>query len=148
MQVSHFRRDIGAMELNEIRFRPMNRMEVEAKSEESINYEDGQTTVSMKNATSLGEYPTPLSTIIYLHIPRLLTSVHVLYTDEQLDQKKMVWLKLWYVEWKLMRVGFTFDRVFDSNTRQEDIFDFGVKTIVEGQLAILRTPWIELTVQM
>ena len=34
-----------------------------------------------------------------------------------------------------LMAGFTFDRVFDSNTRQEDIFDFGVKTIVEGQLA-------------
>jgi kinesin family protein 5 len=30
--------------------------------------------------------------------------------------------------------GFTFDKVFDSDTRQEDIFDFGVKTIVEGEL--------------
>lgn len=35
------------------------------------------------------------------------------------------------------KIGFTFDRVFDSSTRQEDIFDFGVKTIVEGQLPCL-----------
>lgn len=27
--------------------------------------------------------------------------------------------------------GFSFDRVFDTDTKQEDIFDFGVKTIVE-----------------
>ena len=33
----------------------MNRMETEAKSEECINYDEGQTTVSMKNAASLGK---------------------------------------------------------------------------------------------
>lgn len=34
--------------------------------------------------------------------------------------------------------GFSFDRVFDTDTKQEDIFDFGVKTIVEGELETLR----------
>jgi hypothetical protein len=33
----------------------MNRMEVEARSDECIDYDDSGTTVSMKNATSLGE---------------------------------------------------------------------------------------------
>jgi hypothetical protein len=33
----------------------MNRMEIEAKSEECIDYDESQTTVSMKNAASLGE---------------------------------------------------------------------------------------------
>lgn len=28
--------------------------------------------------------------------------------------------------------GFTFDRVFDTTTRQDEIFDWGVKGIVEG----------------
>jgi len=32
----------------------MNRMEVEARSDECIDYEESGTTVSMKNATSLG----------------------------------------------------------------------------------------------
>jgi hypothetical protein len=32
----------------------MNRMEVEARSDECIDYQDGGTTVSMKNAVSLG----------------------------------------------------------------------------------------------
>ena len=31
--------------------------------------------------------------------------------------------------------GFTFDRVFDSSTKQNDIFDWGVKGIVEGTLS-------------
>lgn len=34
----------------------MNRMELEARSDECIDYQDGQTTVSMKNAVSLGEH--------------------------------------------------------------------------------------------
>lgn len=29
-------------------------------------------------------------------------------------------------------IGFTFDRVFDTSTRQDEIFDWGVKGIVEG----------------
>jgi len=31
--------------------------------------------------------------------------------------------------------GFAFDRVFDMESQQKDIFDWGVKGIVEGQLA-------------
>lgn len=29
--------------------------------------------------------------------------------------------------------GFTFDRVFDTTTKQDEIFDWGVKGIVEGE---------------
>lgn len=29
--------------------------------------------------------------------------------------------------------GFTFDRVFDTESRQEEIFNWGVKGIVEGE---------------
>jgi hypothetical protein len=32
-------------------------------------------------------------------------------------------------------IGFTFDRVFPSTTGQTEIFDFGVKGIVEGELS-------------
>lgn len=32
-------------------------------------------------------------------------------------------------------VGFAFDRVFDQDSQQQDIFDWGVKGIVEGQSA-------------
>jgi hypothetical protein len=35
---------------------------------------------------------------------------------------------------KLM-IGFAFDRVFDMESQQKDIFDWGVKGIVEGELA-------------
>jgi kinesin family protein 5 len=38
------------------------------------------------------------------------------------------------------RSGFTFDRVFDTETRQDEIFDWGVKNIVEGELTIDRQP--------
>jgi hypothetical protein len=31
-------------------------------------------------------------------------------------------------------IGFTFDRVFPSPTGQAEIFDFGVKGIVEGEV--------------
>jgi hypothetical protein len=30
--------------------------------------------------------------------------------------------------------GFAFDRVFDMESQQQDIFDWGVKGIVEGKL--------------
>jgi hypothetical protein len=30
--------------------------------------------------------------------------------------------------------GFAFDRVFDMESQQKDIFDWGVKGIVEGEL--------------
>lgn len=33
------------------------------------------------------------------------------------------------------QVGFAFDRVFDQDSQQQDIFDWGVKGIVEGQSA-------------
>lgn len=46
---------LGCRVYTEPRFRPMNRMEVEARSEECIDYDESGTTVSMKNATSLGE---------------------------------------------------------------------------------------------
>lgn len=36
--------------------------------------------------------------------------------------------------------GFAFDRVFDETTPQEGIFDFGVKTIVEGAGGRRRSP--------
>jgi len=36
-------------------------------------------------------------------------------------------------------LGFTFDRVFPSPTGQAEIFDFGVKGIVEGKLSLIRT---------
>jgi hypothetical protein len=36
-------------------------------------------------------------------------------------------------------IGFAFDRVFDMESQQKDIFDWGVKGIVEGELvSILR----------
>jgi len=31
-------------------------------------------------------------------------------------------------------IGFAFDRVFDMESQQKDIFDWGVKGIVEGEL--------------
>jgi hypothetical protein len=34
----------------------MNRMELEARSETCVNYHDGDITVSMKNAASLGKF--------------------------------------------------------------------------------------------
>ena len=37
------------------RFRPMNRLEVEQRSEECIDINDDSTTVFMKNAGSLGK---------------------------------------------------------------------------------------------
>jgi hypothetical protein len=33
---------------------------------------------------------------------------------------------------KAKRPGFAFDRVFDMESQQQDIFDWGVKGIVEG----------------
>ncbi|WVO17001.1 hypothetical protein L204_104687 [Cryptococcus depauperatus] len=68
------------------RFRPMNRMEIEAKSEPCIDISEDYTAVQMRNSTSLA--------------------------GPEKD-------------------GFTFDRVFDTSTRQEDIFNWGVKGIVE-----------------
>jgi kinesin family protein 5 len=41
-------------------------------------------------------------------------------------------------EWVLVP-GFTFDRVFPSPTGQAEIFDFGVKGIVEGKLGLIRS---------
>ena len=35
-------------------------------------------------------------------------------------------------------IGFTFDRVFPSPTGQAEIFDFGVKGIVEGEELLYR----------
>ncbi|WWC85238.1 uncharacterized protein L201_000100 [Kwoniella dendrophila CBS 6074] len=68
------------------RFRPMNRMETESKSETCVDISTDLTTVQLKNSTSLA--------------------------GPEKD-------------------GFTFDRVFDTNTQQHDIFDWGVKGIVE-----------------
>ncbi|GMK55466.1 hypothetical protein CspeluHIS016_0205220 [Cutaneotrichosporon spelunceum] len=68
------------------RFRPMNRMEAEAKSERCVAITDDSLTVAMKSAGSLA--------------------------GPEKD-------------------GFTFDRVFDEESTQQDIFDFGVKSIVE-----------------
>ncbi|KAL7422147.1 hypothetical protein Q5752_002790 [Cryptotrichosporon argae] len=62
------------------RFRPMNRMEQEARSERCVEVTDDCLTVQMRNAASL---------------------------------------------------GFSFDRVFEEGTRQDEIFDWGVKGIVE-----------------
>ena len=33
-----------------------------------------------------------------------------------------------------LMIGFAFDRVFDMESQQKDIFDWGVKGIVEGEL--------------
>ncbi|WVR04991.1 hypothetical protein IAU60_002003 [Kwoniella sp. DSM 27419] len=68
------------------RFRPMNRMEVESRSDKSVVISDDSTTVQLKNNASLA--------------------------GPEKD-------------------GFTFDRVFDTDTRQDEIFDWGVKGIVE-----------------
>ncbi|WRT66891.1 uncharacterized protein IL334_003854 [Kwoniella shivajii] len=68
------------------RFRPMNRMETESRSETCMDISSDFTTVQLKNSTSLA--------------------------GPEKD-------------------GFTFDRVFDTNTKQNDIFDWGVKGIVE-----------------
>ncbi|WWD15711.1 hypothetical protein CI109_100133 [Kwoniella shandongensis] len=68
------------------RFRPMNRMELESKSETCVDISDDASTVQLKNSTSLA--------------------------GPEKD-------------------GFTFDRVFDTETRQAEIFDWGVKGIVE-----------------
>jgi hypothetical protein len=37
--------------------------------------------------------------------------------------------------WRELIEGFAFDRVFDMESQQKDIFDWGVKGIVEGKLA-------------
>lgn len=42
--------------------------------------------------------------------------------------------------------GFTFDRVFDTTTRQDEIFDWGVKGIVEGDFHKLRVSTYSLLV--
>lgn len=68
------------------RFRPMNRMELAANSEECIEIDSSSTTVRMRRPTTSGDQP-----------------------DSD---------------------GFTFDRVFASESRQVEIFDFGVKGIV------------------
>ncbi|KAL1411173.1 hypothetical protein Q8F55_002123 [Vanrija albida] len=68
------------------RFRPMNRMEIDNRSEKCIDITDDDLTVLLKNGQSLA--------------------------GPEKD-------------------GFSFDRVFDTNTKQEQIFDYGVKGIVE-----------------
>lgn len=60
----------------------MNRMEVEAKSDECIDYHDGQTTVSMKNAVSLGTCAVQ---------PQMMT--HTSIANIQPDRRKMVSLQ-------------------------------------------------------
>ncbi|KAK4683958.1 kinesin family member 5, partial [Tremellales sp. Uapishka_1] len=72
------------------RFRPMNRMEVEARSEDCMDISEDATSVVMKNSTSLA--------------------------GPEKD-------------------GFTFDRVFDTDSRQAEIFDWGVKGIVEDVMS-------------
>ena len=52
----------------------------------------------------------------------------------QLDRRKMVCRISGKLERGLNHAGFTFDRVFDTATRQDEIFDWGVKGIVEGEL--------------
>ncbi|KAJ9111106.1 hypothetical protein QFC19_001305 [Naganishia cerealis] len=76
------------------RFRPMNRMETEAQSEECIEVDANSTTVRMKSRLTAGGG-----------------------SDAALSGPE--------------KDGFTFDRVFPSSTRQVEIFDFGVKGIVE-----------------
>nr|XP_019013289.1 kinesin [Kwoniella pini CBS 10737]OCF52070.1 kinesin [Kwoniella pini CBS 10737] len=71
------------------RFRPMNRMETESRSETCVDISSDYTTVQLKNSASLA--------------------------GPEKD-------------------GFTFDRVFDTNTKQHDIFDWGVKGIVEADV--------------
>ncbi|KIR37533.1 kinesin [Cryptococcus deuterogattii 99/473] len=68
------------------RFRPMNRMEIESKSEQCVDITEDHTAVQLRNKASLA--------------------------GPEKD-------------------GFTFDRVFDTTTRQDEIFDWGVKGIVE-----------------
>ncbi|ORY21594.1 P-loop containing nucleoside triphosphate hydrolase protein [Naematelia encephala] len=68
------------------RFRPMNRMETEQRSEECMDISEDSTTVTMRSAASLA--------------------------GPEKD-------------------GFAYDRVFGTSSRQDEIFDWGVKGIVE-----------------
>ncbi|RSH83216.1 uncharacterized protein EHS24_006883 [Apiotrichum porosum] len=79
------------------RFRPMNRMENEAKSEKCVDITDDNLTVQMKSAGSLAGPEKD---------------------DDRLGANHPL-------------LGFSFDRVFDTDTRQDEIFNFGVKGIVE-----------------
>jgi hypothetical protein len=74
--------------------------------------------VYMKSGASLGE-------LVLLPWSSKLT--------EQLDLRKMVSIIDRYKGEELM-IGFAFDRVFDMESQQKDIFDWGVKGIVEGEL--------------
>lgn len=69
------------------RFRPMNRMETEAQSEECIDIDESLTTVRLKSPADAASGPE--------------------------------------------KDGFNFDRVFPSTSAQVEIFDFGVKGIVQ-----------------
>ncbi|KAJ9093382.1 hypothetical protein QFC21_006412 [Naganishia friedmannii] len=81
------------------RFRPMNRMETDAQSEECIEVDQSLTTVRMKSRLTSGGSGS----------------------DAALPGPE--------------KDGFTFDRVFPSDSRQVEIFDFGVKGIVEDVMA-------------
>lgn len=92
----------------------MNRMEVEARSDECIEYL-GDTGVAMKNAASLGKLAPSLACS---HVGSIKWAHGTAGPEKD---------------------GFHFDRVFDTNTRQDEIFDWGVKGIVEGELLTLHT---------
>jgi len=78
--------------------------------------------VYMKSGASLGE-------LLHPHLKYQLI--------EKLDLRKMVSR---YIRscWGALIEGFAFDRVFDMESQQKDIFDWGVKGIVEGELASVR----------
>lgn len=82
----------------------MNRMEIESRSEQCVEISEDYTAVQLKNKASLGKlFPLGLN----------------IWADRfQAGPEKD---------------GFTFDRVFDTTTKQDEIFDWGVKGIVEGQ---------------
>jgi kinesin family protein 5 len=101
-------------------------METEARSEECVEYLD-DTGVAMKNAASLGT--SPIMQLVSPTMPR--ASADCVAGPE--------------------KDGFHFDRVFDTNSQQEDIFDWGVKGIVEGELQRICPPLqydIQLTGKM
>ncbi|KAJ9120963.1 hypothetical protein QFC22_002899 [Naganishia vaughanmartiniae] len=81
------------------RFRPMNRMETDAQSEECIDVDENLTTVRMKSRLASGGGSGGGGSDGALPGPE--------------------------------KDGFTFDRVFPSDSQQVEIFDFGVKGIVE-----------------
>ncbi len=119
-----------------IRFRPMNRMELELRSQECIDLNDEGTTVMMTNSASLGELRASDGS---------RSRDYRLWEGPSLADELV--LNSWTRErWsvaaarrssKLTVPGFAFDRVFDTDTRQDEIFDWGVKGIVEGMLVIL-----------